>query len=167
MSILEFRQKNKDFLKRLVDENKIKAAPSLVKSKVKVSLKSDLAEEILIHQKALFHESQGGNYVQKYTELMTELFAMVQAGIDNPFSYIISDTIGWKSPLFAEHVEKERIDIMNIKKPMEVVDGIYTCPKCKSKKTFHYSRQLRSADEPMTTTVTCANTECQYRWNIN
>lgn len=41
-------------------------------------------------------------------------------------------------------------------------DGLFTCKKCKSKKTTYYQMQTRSADEPMTTFVTCTN--CNNRW---
>jgi transcription elongation factor S-II len=41
-------------------------------------------------------------------------------------------------------------------------DGAYTCRKCKSKKTVYTSIQIRSADEPMTTFVTCLG--CGNRW---
>ena len=40
--------------------------------------------------------------------------------------------------------------------------GLFTCGKCKSKKTTYYQMQTRSADEPMTTFVTCTN--CDKRW---
>lgn len=45
-----------------------------------------------------------------------------------------------------------------------VVDGMFTCGKCKSKKTHYYQLQTRSADEPMTTFVTCLN--CSNRWKF-
>ena len=38
----------------------------------------------------------------------------------------------------------------------------FTCGKCKSKECSYYQLQLRSADEPMTTFVTCLN--CGQRW---
>jgi transcription elongation factor S-II len=38
----------------------------------------------------------------------------------------------------------------------------FTCYKCKSKECTHYQLQTRSADEPMTTFVTCIN--CGTRW---
>lgn len=40
--------------------------------------------------------------------------------------------------------------------------GMFQCGKCKSKKTRYYQMQTRSADEPMTTFVTCVN--CSNRW---
>lgn len=43
-----------------------------------------------------------------------------------------------------------------------IEDGLFKCPKCKSKKTTYYSVQLRSSDEPMTNFITC--TSCKNRW---
>lgn len=44
----------------------------------------------------------------------------------------------------------------------EDYEGIFKCGKCKSKKTTYYQLQTRSADEPMTTYVTCVS--CGQRW---
>jgi len=41
-------------------------------------------------------------------------------------------------------------------------EGMFTCGKCKSKRTTYFQMQTRSADEPMTTFVTCLN--CSKRW---
>lgn len=41
-------------------------------------------------------------------------------------------------------------------------EGFFTCGRCKSKKTSYYQLQTRSADEPMTTFVTCLN--CDRNW---
>jgi DNA-directed RNA polymerase subunit M/transcription elongation factor TFIIS len=47
-------------------------------------------------------------------------------------------------------------------KQLEQEDGIFKCNKCKSMKTVYYQMQTRSADEPMTTYVTCTN--CNFKW---
>ena len=47
-------------------------------------------------------------------------------------------------------------------KDSEGYDGIFKCGKCKSIKTTYYQMQTRSADEPMTTFVTCV--KCNNRW---
>lgn len=41
-------------------------------------------------------------------------------------------------------------------------EGFFTCNRCKSKKTTYYQLQTRSADEPMTTYVSCLN--CDKNW---
>jgi transcription elongation factor S-II len=45
---------------------------------------------------------------------------------------------------------------------IEAATDTFTCRKCKSKKCTYYQMQTRSADEPMTTFVTCI--ECGTRW---
>ena len=42
-------------------------------------------------------------------------------------------------------------------KEMKNQEGFFTCNNCKSKKTTYYQLQTRSADEPMTTFVSCLN----------
>jgi transcription elongation factor S-II len=42
------------------------------------------------------------------------------------------------------------------------IRGIFQCGKCRSWKTTYYQMQTRSADEPMTTFVSCVN--CGKRW---
>ncbi|OZJ06082.1 hypothetical protein BZG36_01117 [Bifiguratus adelaidae] len=41
---------------------------------------------------------------------------------------------------------------------------MFRCGKCKSRKCTYYQMQTRSADEPMTTFVTCTN--CENRWKF-
>lgn len=40
----------------------------------------------------------------------------------------------------------------------------FQCGKCKQRKTTYFQMQTRSADEPMTTFVTCVN--CGNRWKF-
>lgn len=45
---------------------------------------------------------------------------------------------------------------------IEAATDTFQCRKCKSKKCTYYQMQTRSADEPMTTFVTCI--DCDNRW---
>jgi len=45
---------------------------------------------------------------------------------------------------------------------MEAMTDTFTCRKCRSKKCNYYQQQTRSADEPMTTFVSCI--DCGNRW---
>jgi transcription elongation factor S-II len=45
---------------------------------------------------------------------------------------------------------------------LEASTDNFTCRKCKSKECSYYQLQTRSADEPMTTFVTCL--DCGKRW---
>lgn len=44
-------------------------------------------------------------------------------------------------------------------------EGLFMCGKCRTKKTTYTQAQTRSADEPMTTFVTCLN--CGNRWKFS
>ena len=46
----------------------------------------------------------------------------------------------------------------------EKINSEFTCRKCRSNNCSHYQLQTRSADEPMTTFVTCM--DCSYRWKF-
>jgi transcription elongation factor S-II len=51
------------------------------------------------------------------------------------------------------------------KKKEEIADGLFRCGKCKTYKTTYYQLQIRSADEPASTFVSCMN--CGNRWKFN
>jgi len=42
--------------------------------------------------------------------------------------------------------------------------GLFKCGKCKQTNTTYYQMQTRSADEPMTTYVTCMTPGCGAKW---
>ena len=165
---LELRSKTREFIAHMITSGSLPSftTASGVTKKKKLD---GTAEELLLHQRALKMEadSSSTSYRQAYQSLLLELHSLIVHQVPNVWDCFVRGLLGWNSPLFHEHEEKERIDIKNIIQPMEVTDGMYTCPKCKSNKTFFYSRQTRSADEPMTTFITCANNDCQYRWKIN
>ncbi|KAI9504199.1 transcription factor S-II, central domain-containing protein, partial [Coemansia spiralis] len=48
---------------------------------------------------------------------------------------------------------------------VEAETGQFKCGRCKSRKCTYYQMQTRSADEPMTTFVTCTN--CDNRWKFS
>lgn len=45
----------------------------------------------------------------------------------------------------------------------KMAPGAFQCGKCRSRKTSYYQLQLRSADEPMTTFVTCHNCNNRFK----
>ena len=62
-----------------------------------------------------------------------------------------------------ELIEAKKIKDENRYAPrLEASTDNFTCYKCKSKKCSYYQLQTRSADEPMTTFVTCL--DCANRW---
>jgi transcription elongation factor S-II len=57
---------------------------------------------------------------------------------------------------------KSKRDKNKFENNMEAATDTFTCRKCKSNKCTYMQLQLRSADEPMTTFVTCLS--CGNRW---
>ena len=58
--------------------------------------------------------------------------------------------------------KKTKRDKNKYETKMEASTDTFTCRRCKSKECTYYQMQTRSADEPMTTFVTCIN--CNNRW---
>lgn len=69
--------------------------------------------------------------------------------------------VGWKHPCFKEIAYKVEEQNNFIENPFEVEEGVQQC-KCGSKRVFSYQKQVRSADEPMTTFSTCC--KCGAEW---
>jgi DNA-directed RNA polymerase subunit M/transcription elongation factor TFIIS len=127
--------------------------------------------ELLLHQKTQHLTSEHpAKYNEMYVDSLREVLTLMvsfEMPADEVLSRLYAGSFGWNNPVFAEFVDQEKKNIMNLFRPIEVEEGIYTCPSCKGKKTHHFSRQMRSSDEPATTFITCANKECQYKWKIN
>lgn len=71
----------------------------------------------------------------------------------------------WPDGPHSQAIFKARAKDMQLealKAKEEDYTGLFKCGKCKSVKTTYYQMQTRSADEPMTTYVTCKN--CGNRW---
>jgi transcription elongation factor S-II len=64
----------------------------------------------------------------------------------------------WKE-LIEDKVKKDK---NKFETNVEASTDTFTCRKCKSNKCTYYQMQTRSADEPMTTFVSCI--ECGQRW---
>ena len=60
-------------------------------------------------------------------------------------------------------VREKHLEALNAEDKESYV-GMFKCGKCKSMKTTYYQMQTRSADEPLTTYVTCMN--CEKRWKF-
>lgn len=65
-------------------------------------------------------------------------------------------------PVYARIAERQLRRETALLSWKDASDGIYTCGKCKSKKTHYVCLQTRAADEPMTEYVTCL--KCGNRW---
>ncbi len=95
-----------------------------------------------------------------YAENSTEFKKLLLNGSYNPYE-VANFTREDFNPELWKQLKEICIDKRTIKKE-KVESGIFKCNRCKSDKTTYYQMQVRSADEPMTTFVTCVN--CNLRW---
>jgi transcription elongation factor S-II len=111
-----------------------------------------------------------------FTHIYLDKLRSVYANLKNPqlIEKIMSKSIRPHEIAFMSHQEiipekwatllsDKKIREENIYAPkLEASTDGFTCRKCKSKECSYYQLQTRSADEPMTTFVTCL--KCGNRW---
>jgi DNA-directed RNA polymerase subunit M/transcription elongation factor TFIIS len=101
----------------------------------------------------------------EYVAVVYEFVAKAQVvGVTEAYNLLRKNALGFGGEAFREAVDLENKEISKLETPIEVVEGIYTCHKCKGKKTHSYSVQLRSCDEPPTVIITCMNQLCMFKW---
>jgi DNA-directed RNA polymerase subunit M/transcription elongation factor TFIIS len=71
----------------------------------------------------------------------------------------------WEHPNFESIQQhfKEQDDF--IQNPPEIEEGVLECRRCKSKRTFSFSKQTRRSDEGTTVFARCF--DCQYTYKMN
>lgn len=77
--------------------------------------------------------------------------------VSNCYSNYNSGLDLWSHPKFSNIMTNFQYESDIIINPPHISEGAVECPKCRSNKTFYYSKQTRSADEPMTTFIKCYN----------
>jgi transcription elongation factor S-II len=111
-------------------------------------------------------------FVQLYVDRLRSIFT----NLNNPIllEQLNSGSIKAHTIAFMTHQElrpekwdelitaKSKRDQNKFENNMEAATDTFTCRKCKSNKCTYMQLQLRSADEPMTTFVTCLS--CGNRW---
>ena len=110
-------------------------------------------------------------FVQIYVDRLYSVFTNLNK---NMVEQVNNGTIKAHTIAFMTHQElcpekwndlieaKSKRDKNRFEVNLEASTDTFTCRKCKSNKCTYYQMQTRSADEPMTTFVTCL--ECGNRW---
>lgn len=112
-------------------------------------------------------------FVQIYTDRLRSIYLNLK---NNPdiVSQVQNETIKPHTVAFMTHQEmrpdkwnelieaKIKRDKNKFEVNLEASTDAFTCRKCRSKKCTYYQMQTRSADEPMTTFVTCI--DCGQKW---
>lgn len=69
------------------------------------------------------------------------------------------------SPLLENERERVQLEVDNLQSTIEAEEGVHQCESCGSERTIAFQKQVRSADEPMSTFVRCLG--CGKRWRVD
>lgn len=123
-------------------------------------------------QKKIIRKWENKYFVQLYVDRFRTIYLNLQN--NNILNKIIKNEISAEKFAFLTHQEmkpekwdkyidaKIKRDKYKFENNMEACTDAFTCRHCKSNKCSYYQMQTRSADEPMTTFVSCIT--CGARW---
>jgi DNA-directed RNA polymerase subunit M/transcription elongation factor TFIIS len=77
-----------------------------------------------------------------------------------------NNKLNYSSDFYEEYREDIKKELKKSQLPVEVLEGLFPCPKCKGKNTRHYSVQTRRSDEPPTIFLDCQNKFCLHKWRV-
>jgi len=102
-----------------------------------------------------------------YNDVLYECVYLLTTGETSAtvLSQIKSGKMSWTNPEFDTIAFQLREQDDFTISPFKVEEGVLKCPKCGCCKSFSYSKQTRSADEPMTTFATCVS--CKHKWSYS
>lgn len=154
-----------------------------IRSQLKKSLKSNKKSTNLeigifnyclkeANQKKIIRKWENKYFVQLYVDRLRTIYLNLKN--NNLLDKLLNDEIVPEDFAFLTHQEmkpekwdkyidaKIKRDKYKFENNMEACTDVFTCRQCKSNKCSYYQMQTRSADEPMTTFVSCIM--CGARW---
>jgi len=87
---------------------------------------------------------------------------ILSSGITAAYNEVKKDKIGWNAEVYRETSLRTQEIEEYLVHPFDISEGLNECNKCGSKKTWSFSKQTRSADEPTTTFCKCVM--CGNSW---
>jgi DNA-directed RNA polymerase subunit M/transcription elongation factor TFIIS len=122
-------------------------------------------KNINVLEKSAFEKSGGEEDL--YYELIFGIIMDIKNGkkLQDILKSFKDDKYMWNREEFEETKYRQREQDDFIVNPFEVEEGVLTCTKCGNSRTFSYTKQTRSADEPMTTFATCMT--CKNKWTYS
>lgn len=103
-----------------------------------------------------------GSVIQDQNKADLSPFSLLEK-IDRRLNDIKNGKIDYNtSDIYEDSEQVFRYDIVKLLTIVKVIEGLFTCPKCHSRKVQSIEKQTRRADEPPTNFCYCTN--CKNRW---
>ena len=139
---------------------------TLFKQKFQHIIKSKKNRENIIQylkKKLPNHEKQ--HETNLFYFLMYEMYVewSLCPKLDELFLYMKTNNLGLDHIIFNDIKRRLKENDEFITNPPQVEEGVIECQRCKSKRTFSFSKQTRSGDEACTVFVRCAQCNFQFR----
>ena len=179
----DYRERNKNLLSKIliynIHENNLKDIKVIESNiyNVCIRLYKNKHNIKTIYEHNIEEEEFINNYLNISYEIITKLNNMINDKryniqlrekqknvVISIYHELNKNNVLFNSSDFSSYKFKEYKQFKYLTEPLQVCEGIHTCSKCKSKKTYSYQLQTRSSDEPMTNFVTCA--ECGNKWKF-
>lgn len=165
--------------KNLIFENLIKIFKENNSSKTPNDISGNLDQIFSLSEK--IEDSLYNNFdeeKEKYIRKTKSILANLKKN-KNLFSSLIEENLSTNDLVKMEEKEMASDDLKLTRQKIEedsfnsrrsdwnrihntFISGLYRCGKCRKSETTYYQAQIRRADEPMTTFVTCLN--CNNNW---
>jgi DNA-directed RNA polymerase subunit M/transcription elongation factor TFIIS len=110
-------------------------------------------------EKVIFTHGENSEYLLNIYETIKDIKEGVK--LNTLLTNIKKSQLGWKHSYLEDAIFEEIEQDNFIISPFEVEEGVLEC-KCGSKRVYSYSKQSRSADEPMSTYAQCMS--CKNKW---
>jgi len=110
----------------------------------------------------LYHNLKEDSYINNKN--LQKLLQKKKINIEKIAEYSYKQLYPSKWKKFNKDLEILNKEISDFDKEVQA-SSAFTCPKCKNNKTVYSQFQTRSADEPITSYITCVHPDCNgYNW---
>lgn len=100
---------------------------------------------------------------EEYLQKLYECIGYITEGWVKEYHEDIKEKkTGFELSVYSEYLQEIEETDEFLSNDLSVEEGALQCPKCKSQKTFSYTKQVRSADEGTSVFAQCYN--CSNKW---
>ncbi len=126
----------------------------------------NIRKNIDVFEKYIYeHSKDRTEYLVYIYQTIGDIIKSNGKKLSNILANIKENKLGRKHPCFDTIKQRLKEHDAFVISPFEVEEGVNTCSKCNSKKTYSYQKQVRGCDEPMTSFIICI--KCKHSWSYS